>query len=146
MTDEDSAVAQYLARLAAVHDNALTAELVVADAARPDSPIHDRFTWDDTEAARQYRLVEARQLLRHVTVLVQDESVNGGNTMRVRQFEHAGDAYRPTQDALAKPEWRDEILHRLSTDVRLLGARYKIYRGLSAALDAKLALLETASA
>ena len=42
----------------------LTPEIVV-DAARPaTSPIHDRFEWDDLEAAERFRLRQAQQLLK----------------------------------------------------------------------------------
>lgn len=43
----------------------------VVDAARdPTSPMHQFFEWDDTEAARQHRLGQARQLIRRVKVEV----------------------------------------------------------------------------
>lgn len=44
---------------------------VVALATPKSSPIHKYFTWDDTEAARQHRLWEARQLIATVRVIVE---------------------------------------------------------------------------
>lgn len=41
---------------------------VVADAANPDSPLHDAFVWDDTKAAHEYRIGQAREMIRHVRV------------------------------------------------------------------------------
>ena len=42
----------------------------VIKAAEPEaSPLHKHFTWDDGEAAHQYRLYEARHLIRTVTVI-----------------------------------------------------------------------------
>lgn len=59
-----------LRRLAAESvDGALTPQLVVAAAVDPDSPLHERFTWDDDEAADKYRLVEARRLLNRIIVV-----------------------------------------------------------------------------
>lgn len=50
-------------------DGILHPEEVVEAAAPESSPLHDYFTWDDTEAARQHRLNQARHLIR-VTVTV----------------------------------------------------------------------------
>ena len=44
-------------------DGLLVAEEVVEAAKDEDSPLHECFTWDDTEAAKQYRLVQARRLI-----------------------------------------------------------------------------------
>lgn len=41
----------------------------VVEAARdPASPLHGYFEWDDTEAARQHRLGQARQLIRRIKI------------------------------------------------------------------------------
>lgn len=48
----------------------LTPALVVEVAADPDHELHDRFEWDESEAARRYRLVQAGDLIRSVTVRV----------------------------------------------------------------------------
>lgn len=63
-----TAVGTELARLEATTEGALTPEQVVQAAAHPSSPLHAGFTWDDTEAARQHRLSEARRLLRSIEV------------------------------------------------------------------------------
>ena len=41
----------------------LTPEIVVADARSPGSPLHSFFEWNDFEAAEQYRLHQARNLI-----------------------------------------------------------------------------------
>src|ERR1700677_2890830 len=46
----------------------LTPDLVLLSAQSPDSPLHEHFTWDDTDAARKHRLNEARTLIRSVKV------------------------------------------------------------------------------
>lgn len=48
-------------------DNGRLAPVDVVEAARdPASPLHSHFTWDDTEAAEKYRLMQARTLIRTV--------------------------------------------------------------------------------
>src|SRR5688500_16292159 len=38
----------------------------------PSSALHASFQWDDTEAAKQYRLWQARQLITEVVVVYED--------------------------------------------------------------------------
>lgn len=49
-------------------DNGLTPQSVVDDARRKSSPLHDCFEWDDTEAAKEWRLQQARNLIRAIRI------------------------------------------------------------------------------
>ena len=66
-------IQQFLYALAERHDGKLTPDLVVGAARDPASPIHDRFTWDDSEAAAKHRQNEARALIRSVKVEVRTD-------------------------------------------------------------------------
>ena len=46
----------------------LTPEAVLTAARDPNSPLHDRFEWDDGKAAAEHRLHQARTLIRSVKV------------------------------------------------------------------------------
>lgn len=72
--------------LQAIYDehNKLTPTIVVAVAADPAHPLHGRFVWDDSEAARRYRLVQASGLIRSVSVTV--ERQDDKPPVRVRAF------------------------------------------------------------
>jgi len=147
---EEAKITIYARRLEALadrHDGELTAEIVVADAKKASSPLHDWFEWSDTEAARQYRLVQARSLIQRVTVIVRDE-VEPERTVRVRRFAHVGGSYRRTEEALASEPWRTELLQRMARDVALLRERYRVYSNMAgeiAAVDEHLAAAEVAA-
>lgn len=69
----------------AKRDGGLLRPQAVVDAARPeDSPLHGAFCWDDTEAARLYRLDQAQRLIRRFTIEVEWE--NDGGTVEVPMF------------------------------------------------------------
>ena len=44
---------------------------VVAAAMDVEHPLHDRFDWDDTTAAREHRLAQARDVIRHVFTVIE---------------------------------------------------------------------------
>lgn len=64
------AIEERLALIAKQAKGRLTPESVVADAKFNNSPLHHLFEWSDTEAARKYRLHQARQLIASVKVNV----------------------------------------------------------------------------
>jgi len=53
-----------------VVDGSLEPERVVDAARNPNSSMHGQFNWDDTEAAHQYRISQARALIKRVKVNV----------------------------------------------------------------------------
>lgn len=53
----------------------LSAMELVEDARDPGSPLHPLFTWDDERAAQEYRLEQARTVIRSVQVQVERRSV-----------------------------------------------------------------------
>jgi hypothetical protein len=56
-------VAARIEQLKTAHGGAVTPHRVLEDATDAASPLHNCFTWDDTEAARKHRLNEARRLV-----------------------------------------------------------------------------------
>jgi len=46
-----------------VKDGQIKPEDVISEAQAEDSPIHNSFEWDDTKAAQEHRLWQARQLI-----------------------------------------------------------------------------------
>ncbi len=76
-----------------------TAEQLLAEARKKASPIHALFEWDNTRAAREYRLVQARCMIASLRVEV--VSVEGDVehvSAFVRKSERGGN-YVPTMEA-----------------------------------------------
>jgi len=93
-----------LRRIAKENEGTLTAEAVVAEAANEWSPLHGHFEWDVETAAHEYRLEQARSLIRSVQVVL---TAPDGEDRRVRAFVHTAmspegaRAYRPIEDVAA---------------------------------------------
>ncbi len=77
----------------------LRPEDVVAHARDPKSPLHRYFTWDNREAAEQWRIEEARKLIRSVTLTIEAKepfSVRAFVSLATDRQQGAG--YRDFQD------------------------------------------------
>lgn len=71
-TIKDKKIIAELKSLSKKHKGILSPETVVDAARNPKSALHSKFEWDDSEAAHQYRLWQARNLLRVVVEIVDD--------------------------------------------------------------------------
>lgn len=113
--------ASVLNRLNKKH-GAVTPDAVVKEASKKSSPIHDWFEWDDTEAAKKYRLEQARELIRsvHVTIVGNDE----GHT--VRAFVHMGRdvGYEDIHTVLSVRDKREEMLARALRELEAFRRKY----------------------
>lgn len=112
----------------------LTPAAVVEDAMNEESPLHSYFEWDDNEAARKYRLTQARRLIRSVEVVIVSDKRIMSTVAYVRDPD-AGQkeaGYTPTISLMDDRERaRAAILNEVSRAAAYLGR----VRSLASALD-----------
>lgn len=105
VTGDPQVVGETLESLRVRNGGQLTPDDVVVEAAKRRSVLRQYFEWDDTEAARQYRLSQARYLIRSVVVSpAQDEPpfepvrafvcVGGLDEEQPKSFTHVCQAMR----------------------------------------------------
>lgn len=78
-------IEQILVALADAHDGRLSPDIVVAAAIDPTSPLHSKFEWDDTEAAKEHRRNQARALIRSVRVEFRTETFSFSAPAYIRE-------------------------------------------------------------
>ena len=113
----------------------LTPELVLSAASDPAHVLHSRFEWDDTEAARRYRLAQASGLIRSVTIVIEKPEAR---TVAVRAFisdremgtqraneddELISGTYRPVAEVIASDVLRTAWFRALTRDWQALKRR-----------------------
>lgn len=105
----------------------LTPELVREEARPVDSPLHDRFEWDDTAAAEAHRLEQAHRLIRSVRVVYrsaehdEDRSVRAFHAVRGPQ----GHVYEPLERVTNDPFLSRLVLNDMERQWRELRRRYE---------------------
>jgi len=98
-------------------------------AGHPESALHSRFQWDDTRAAREYRLQQARQLIVEVEVEYPDGKVRQVYVSPIRQRKRGG--YLRLVDVMNRAELRAEFLAEALAEYRRVGAKYQDLRELT---------------
>jgi hypothetical protein len=111
----------------------LTPGQIIKAAREPESAMHPLFEWNDTAAAQQYRLEQARLLLRSVTVSV--ETNDGARTVRAFVTYTPADApegsrevYTGVEMARADSKIADQIIERAWDELLAWKARYDKYK------------------
>ena len=104
-------------------DGTLRPERVVEAAKAKDHPWHDRFEWDDTAAAEQYRINQARVLIRSVEVRITTSEYVMFSPVYTRKAEQPGGpkgyvevAKIASQEEVARASLEDE-LRRISGNI-----------------------------
>lgn len=75
-------VGEHLEMLRGKSGGVITPALVVDDARNPNSPLHRFFEWDDSAAAEQYRLQQARGVIQAVVVRYRETDNAPAKTIR----------------------------------------------------------------
>lgn len=113
----------------------------VVEAARDESsPLHPCFQWDDGEAAHQYRLLQARNLLRvyvNVEPAANVEPVRAYVSLTSDRVKDGG-GYRAMAEVLSDSDLRQQLLNDAFVQFRNMRKKYEHLKQLSkvwAAID-----------
>ena len=106
----------------------LTPDQVVDDASDPTSPLNPLFEWSDTEAAHQYRLHQARQIIR--SVIIRYRETGGGPARTTHAFVHiTADSRQPfytnSAVAMADPALRAKAIRQAWNELQAFRRRYQ---------------------
>jgi predicted MarR family transcription regulator len=124
-------VKEELLRITAENGGVLKAADVVV-AARPEaSPLHNQFEWDDSAAAENYRLWQARQL---ISVTVEYLNTHDPNPVFVSltvDRKIGGGGYRTLVSVLSDEAQREQLLADALSDAKQFREKYKVLKELA---------------
>jgi hypothetical protein len=105
----------------------LTPDIVVNEARPADSPLHNRFEWDDSIAAEAHRRAQAQELIRSIKVVYRpaDEKEN---SKKIREWQavrtERGSEYKPVEEVAMDPMLRKIVLADMEREWKALHRRY----------------------
>ena len=106
---------------------------ILQAARKPKHPLHSAFDWDDAEAAQQYRLGQARGMIRSLRITV----VHGQREETTVTAVHVPrTGYRPIAEVAANPLMMNEVLKTVRSALRSWRERYARIQGATELLDA----------
>ena len=137
-----------LSRIRDLHGEGFTPQAVVDEARPAYAVLHDVFEWTDALAAERYRVVQARQLIRSVSIVQEELS----NREPIRAFvsvsavaeEGPARMYTTIGYALSQPSMRSEMLDDASRAMQSFERKYQAIIDLERTMDAVHAAIEAA--
>lgn len=121
-----TAVGEHIEMLRKQCKGELTPEDILADAKHDNSPLHSFFEWSDSAAAHQYRLQQARGLIRAVVAVYTREDAPA---VRTRAYVHVPESktphYREMTHAMSQKKTRQMVLQQAWRELRAWKARYE---------------------
>lgn len=122
----DELILAELERIRKQNGGLILPEVVVKEAEPEDSPLHDKFTWDDGIAGHAYRLEEARRFIRiYVNVVA---TYDGPKKLRMfvslRQDRTMNGGYRELKAVLSDKKLRAQLKMDAYEDIRLFSEKF----------------------
>ena len=126
-----------LKRIANKNGGLLQPETVVESARPIKSPLHSRFEWDNTVAGQQYRIWQARQLIRvSVEVLERTDEVTDVFVSLSTDREKESGGYRIMVDVLTDKQMRAQMLADAMAELEIFRVKYSRLKELAAVFEA----------
>ena len=144
LTDAEAQVCgPHLDKLTEKNNGMITAEIVLENAKKKTSVLHDYFEWDDTAAALQHRLQQARGILNSIKVVVvrdneQEETVRAFHVVTIKnektQTNERG--YTTIERVANDVDLRRQVLGQALKELEAWQRRYETYSELLPVFEA----------
>lgn len=102
----------------------LNPEDVVEFAKNPDTELHSRFQWDDSLAAHEHRLFQAREVINVQVVMLPNSNAPVRAYVSLLPDRKNG-GYRPIEAVMASPKLHRAMLDQAFVALKSLQRRYK---------------------
>lgn len=104
---------------------------VVEFAKNENTHLYSRFTWDDNKAAYEYRLEQARRIIRLQLTVIETKNNSGDIKFVIRKYHSLKDdranniGYRLITDVMEQDELRNNLLSDALGEFKRLEEKYK---------------------
>lgn len=135
MNDRRELIRAELDQICRQHGGLLKPEDVVKFASNKRTALHSEFEWDDAKASAEYRLEQARRVIR-VLVTVLPSPNSGQEPVRAyvsvnRDRVQPGGGYRSFADVMSDDEMRSELVNEAIGEAKRWRRKYERLRELS---------------
>lgn len=128
-------VIEELEQIRESNDGILYPQSVVDFARNEGTELHDKFEWDDTVAGENYRVWQARKIIRAVAILIprQNEPIQAYVSMVADRYQGEGEekqekvgGYRCMVDVLSTPDLRERLLAEALAEFEMWERKYSM--------------------
>ncbi|MCK9429538.1 MAG: hypothetical protein M0R17_06000 [Candidatus Omnitrophica bacterium] len=114
-------------------EKGLTAENLLERAKDKNSPIHNFFEWDNSQAAEKWRIYQARLIINSVQVIVNSKEMYAFENVQINVNdlnEETKREYKPIVEILSTEEYRNQVISSALESISYWRNKYKEYNEL----------------
>lgn len=116
-------IGEALEEIAGKNQGHITPEAIVESAKDRKGVLHRHFEWDDSVAAKKYRLDQARSIVQSIHVEADTESGYSRAFLSIREKD--GTAYRTITEVLQSADLQSKVLAAAERDLLAFESRYR---------------------
>ena len=107
--------------------NFLNPKAVVEFARNPKTKLHSKFEWDDTKAAHEHRLEQARRVIRleFQVIEVAGEKREEKMFFSIIEDRHVSGGYRLVDDIMKESDLREKLINQVLSELIRIKNKYK---------------------
>ena len=113
-----------LERIRTKHNGRLEPDWVVHAAKSDKNPLHGLFEWNDTVAAQNYRVSQARHVIRSIEVVIEEAERPKPVRAFVSVVRDRDQSYTSVSHAMSDPELRKQVLRTALKELEAWRHRY----------------------
>ena len=140
MSNNNSQIRTELEQLRIANGGELVPPEQVVEFARRNrrSALHAEFEWDDTAAAQQYRLEQARRIIRlNINVLpTENGNVTVPMYVSLTSDRRTGGGYRTLESVMNNDDLREQLLEQALTELQRVRRKYQTLQELTPVFSA----------
>lgn len=105
-------------------DGVITPNAVVAEAEHETSPLHKYFDWDDSEAASNWRLHQARLLINSVKIELVGKDVEGFYNVKVTVGTELQQGYVSAERVMSDKDLHSQVIKEAVKELKYWQVKY----------------------
>ncbi|MFW6132222.1 MAG: hypothetical protein ACOC5F_06470 [Candidatus Aminicenantaceae bacterium] len=110
-------------------EKGLSAETLVEEAKKKNSPLHSFFQWDEKKAAYQWRLQQARVIINEIKVVVENKEYYAFENVSVQiSDEESQREYKNIVDIMDDEELREQVVKKAYNQLMYWRDKYSSYK------------------
>lgn len=110
-------------------DGLLDPAVIVLESQDEQAPLHGCFEWNDTEAAKKYRISQAKDIIRSIV------TVSEHTQKETRAFVHINREYQPMAVVIRNPENTAVLLRQALSELRWFEQKYSSLKELAGVME-----------
>ena len=115
----------------------VTPKAIVEEAESELSPLHDYFQWDDTKAANEFRLWQAREMIAKVRITFQDRELDAYYNVRIMVEGEMQQGYASLTRVISEKSLRVQVINQALRELEYWQIKYSEYKELENLVNVK---------